>query len=636
MAEFKRNIAGANTGFTQVSPTGGSGSSAVVGQAISDVVQGVSMFAKDKARSAGVQAAESQTGAEIPLAEVNRDVDDIQQQLDEALMYEQSLSDDNQINQRRIQEIKEESLRSARLTDRHIQGLMKAGVMSSTEANARRRLELSRLKNQGANFLFSSEFDDAFFSATGGSRGSAATAIFPQTPDEVRAAEIQKAKLKAEADVAAGIQTIQSTLPYLSREEAAQEYATSMEMDKRIKEIELIQKERSLRGDEISQALSLSQVSNAQGMELIFRNNLDENGLMPFQNTTVVKQQISQAAEIQRRELAATSQLDQKTRNSLEADIDAWEEAQNSRLSLYDKASYNKDLLETIETSNKLFGIASSPEIAILAQGNPDLAKDLLLLGSTQREGRLRTYLGDEGFEKVLQGASFIRNVTNFHAREGMRVETYDPPAIVTQTVEGLRLMTEAMGTPGKNDPKYMRMIKNSPSETLNSVGSIPWISKAAQGDEKTQLTVKKTFDIYMNDLRSEALTFGTKMPEVRVKERDKAAGTFASAGPGSMAKTLALSLWEHGLNNVPLEERFMGSAPIPVVEMPDELLADGDPKGYSDSIKKAYYTFTNHEWIWKGNYDNSVEAFNAYMKGQFEITPEAMRKVEEAGNETD
>ena len=196
--------------------------------------------------------------------------------------------------------------------------------------------------------------------------------------------------------------------------------------------------------------------------------------------------------------------------------------------------------------------------------------------------------------------------------------------------------MTEAMGTPGKNDPKYMRMIKNSPSETLNSVGSIPWISKAAQGDEKTQLTVKKTFDIYMNDLRSEAMTFGTKMPEVRVKERDKAAGTFASAGPGSMAKTLALSLWEHGLNNVPLEERFMGSAPIPVVEMPDELLADGDPKGYSDSIKKAYYTFTNHEWIWKGNYDNSVEAFNAYMKGQFEITPEAMRKVEEAGNETD
>jgi len=578
MPEFGTGgIAEISPQFQQVRAIDKTGRGAVVGKAISDVITGVSVFGKAAAREEGVEAAEQQTGLELTEEQVNREVGDINDAIARGLSTEKDIVG-GPVSSKRVSELKDASLREATLTDRHIQGLIDSGSISSTEGNARRRIALAKLKNQGSNFLFANEFDNAFFSVTGGTRGSAQAAIFPKTADEIRQDAINQERVKVEAEFEGQKQNIKLLFPNSSESAIHQEMVASFEGERRLKEIELQGKERSLSQEEGLQRLNLTQANITRSLEVNLGEFSQEDGMLDQASVLTLQTRAQQAAQVMTEQLSGEGLLNK----SLEADIASWLTGQNARIDLASKQRLDKQTLDIMNVTKEKWGVLANTSAAMLSEaGNLKLVEELNVLPLSSIPSQIRLRIGEEGARNLEEGSKLIRDIANFNITGMTSVK--DPANVAVS------LATQAgRSDAGKqeNRKKWINIYSQAPEIAFSTFSKVFSDGTKAPTDPNEKTAILDMYNVHQANLSNTVRLLGTKFPTVRI-------------------------------------------LPSPDGFVPDRIVMDiaedlqGVP-GVQEALSESYIAFKRNPWLWEDKgFDHPADAFNAYVAGGFSMAPE-------------
>lgn len=584
MAELnKGGVSAPNTSFTSVTPFAPAKS--IVGDVLGAAIQGTALIAKSNASSAGVEAAASQSGSDLTLEQLNSNVDDLNNSIARGLATEKDKVE-GPISSRRVAEVKDASLSKAKTTDRELQSLVDLGVITTTEANARRNLELSRLKNQGANFLFPDVFEDAFFRATGGRAGTAASSVFTKTAEELQQEQIAKERNKAiaefEGKVAGAVQS--SGKP---ESEIRAEFAFNDQLKRQQSILQQKQLVQTLASDEVAQLFDISQASSSQGLDLV-RSNLSVDGVLDAQANTAYLSNIENMARQMQVELGNIDNLSASDRDVRSKDIDAWRQAEIDRASIYNKDSRDKKGLEAIERGVKFAGIAAMPYLKVITSVNPEVGAALSKLDQGNFTKQARFFLGEEGFTNLGKTAAGFKSMANFYLGGGRPVKDYNWPALSIGTEAGQDVMEKAFE--GSDKPiDYVRMVTNASALTLGQLNTGSWVKRGNENQVGTQKAIKGTFDIYRKNLAFQLESLGASPVTITVGSRPN---------------------------------QFTAS-------IPDVLIENGDPQGQKEAVKEAFAIFRKQPWIWTDDFDNVETAFNSYMAGKFDISTVDERRIQ-------
>ncbi len=567
--------------FTQITPIDKSGRANVLSNALGLAAKGSIKFAKSNAASAGAEAGVEQLGLDLPESQVNTEVDSLNESIARGLSTEQDAVE-GPIDARTVNSLRDASLREATLTDRHIQGLIDSGSISSTEGNARRRISLSDLKNRGSNFLFQDEFDNAFFSVTGGSRGKASSAIFPKTAEEMKQEAITQERVKVEADFEGQKQALQLLFPEMSGNSIQSELTSQFINERRTAELELQQKERSLNGDDSAQLLDLTQANVTRALEAQMGQMLQETGKLGQGDMLVLQTRVAQTKQALEEQIANTPNLTASGRKAAQADIDAWVLGANNRFEVSSGKRIDKETLDVLNVAKEKFGVLASPFTSMLAaSGQIKLVEEINTIPKKNIPRRIKLRLGEGGFKNLEEGAKVLRDIALFTTNSKSKPKDLGNVALTLATKEGRKLA----GTE-ENRSKWVDVYLGAADVAFNTLSGIFSSGVDAPEDKNEKTAILDLFNISQIDLTNKMGLKRTAAPTVRIQK-----------DPSGF-----------------IPDRI-------IMDIPEALQSI---VGVEDTLSESYITMKRNPWLWKDKgFDNAADAFNAYITGGLSLDPE-------------
>jgi GH24 family phage-related lysozyme (muramidase) len=586
MPDYRNPLTPINPQFSPVRAIDRSGRGDVLGKALSDVVTGAAVFGKAAAQEKGQKIALEQTGATLDPVQA---ADEVQQLINKELGGEMDRLA-GPLSKDQIRSSYEKAARNVSLTDKHLQSLVDAGVISSTEAKARSRMNLQRRINEGSNFLFQNELIDAAYNTTGGSRGRAIETEFPKTAAEIQAETQQKGQLEALQKYEEKLTEIQLTTG-VSRDAAAAEVKQYALDERRAKELE---GQGALNAATLAESLDIIQANSSRTLEMQMSKSLDEKGLLDPMTSRVLKSQVAQYGMTQREKLANTTGINTTEREKREKDIIAWENAMNSRFDILDKNQYNKEDAESIKLIQEMHGVAAVP-YATLLKDHPELLKALSVRPSAEHEQFLKTYLGETEAKDLMARARMIRNQANVFLKGN--IDNFDDIAILQAEPTKNAAMLE--------DPAFKSKLKQiydkAPRTTAASFRSEENIHRTMrQKDPTIRSNVIAFYDFQQKDL-------------LHTLNKLDAGGIKLSSNLTDLQGKVVTSVEYRNVLGFKEKPKVFIDVPQEIVNVYPQIVT---------TVSELYKTFEKHTYLWSDKYKNSIEGFNAYISGELEISP--------------
>ncbi len=611
MAEFdKGKLSAPQTQFQQV--TARERPDAREGM-LNTLVGGVSAGGKAYAKS----SAEQVTGEGLSQADINNQADATQRSLDEQI----GAAMDNAggpVPERTQKEVKDRALSEFARNDRTLLELRDRGEISTSEARGRRMLNLKQQLSNPINALYRGEFLDAASSLTGGGKGAVQEA-FPFTPDEIKQQAIDAEKVKAVAEhegqiagaVAVGIPEV------TARREVKAEAESKIELA----HFNRIKQDRSLNGEEFSKVGGLLRNSAARGVSLQIAQLSSANGGkgLTADNLQAVNRTLSQQNRGMLEEINANTGLGKAERESAREELKVWFEGMQAYVSSEDMTKLNEGRDSQLKSLIFQESVALFPEYHVANATSPVFLEAVIGQGGLQNIGNLDAFFGEGTGAKITSSADRLRAVTNYH--KGKPPMNTDVAALILSTIT-------LGGTTAGLDYVTSPTIQENPALKVNlkkAYDLAPAMSLQAYSTTDAQISAPKN-GVLRSEINVAMVAAKNKMDRIKQMVGAEDEVIYAEAEtPMPAVDGIA-----HGNPRVSLRPN---KNPNWILNLPDAM------QEHSQDLRAMHRMISKQPWSWnhvKSQYVDGNDAFNGYMRGEFEINvgmedepPEAASKPE-------
>lgn len=578
MAEFKTTLSKPDLKFTPLTPSRKPDSRKAV-------IEGIGQIATIAGKSIAKSAASDIVGADLTQQEVNEAADFIDQEIATSLAGE-SVGEEGPIllTDRRVNEIKDVQLSKFAKNDRVLLALRDQGTISTTEARARRQLNLQRALSNPINAMFKNDFLNAMSDLTGGSTG-AAKALFPLTAEEEQAQKISQAQQKSIAEFEGTLTSLElstgKTRPVLRQE------LQEAEQDKQdILTLERISRSRTLSNEEAGRKLSAISNNVTRGISTLITQFSTENGGKGFntQGKTVIERSVDQQHQAMVEMVNSDVTLGNKEKDGQIERLRKWRVGMDGMVKIYDATRFDKALIESLEQQATLSGWKTFPELMYLNSVSPDLLKVFMASGGIH--DTFDRVLGEGIGQKVLDAAKSLSSLADL-----VEGKTIIHPSSVTgilSSSEGVAWLNSAEAQDNKNIQRGLATIYNEASEESLRM----YLSSASRISARKGEPIRENIDRAMIVIRD------------RVNSIKKIIG--ATSIP-----ITATSIPRGGTVKVPRV----------VIDVPDNMV------DFSGTLSQMYKTIEAHPWSWEHvseKYIDAADAFNGYLRGEWEFNIES------------
>ncbi len=579
MANFKKTLSDPQTSFSRVTPRRPADTSSERDQILANVATVAAGAAgKAFAQKSGADLA----GADVSLEQANDEAAVIEQKINASLVSEQN-NVAGPLQPQRVEELKDAQLSSFADNDRTLIALRDRGVISSSEARARRTMNLRRAVSNPINNLFRRDFLNAAGDLTGGA-GGAVDAAFGDTPAEKEAIAISQAQQKAKVDFEQEV-TERELRTGKTRDVVVSEMEQQAQDQSRVETLNRLKTERELNGLEKEELFARSRSGVGRGNSaLISEFNMANggNGLGAPQMA-----QVTQSVEQQYQELVNnlnnTPGLLGSDRDAELARIDKWKSGQLALVKAYDSAEIDKKQLEQFDIVAQKVGWAHAGEVMALKAIDPKLF-DVFLKSAGNLDVIMNQTLGGERGTHFVDAAKMIGSFGQLS--QGQPIDDKEAVATMLTSQAGVQYVAEEAGNPNSNVSEGLKAAYAEATETsLKSFtsGISQMQAKASapyRGEVSNAMEIGRRKFLFMQD---------TKGGGGRIEARQE--GTI-------------------GRNKRP---RIVLNLPEGMTENAGEL-------------KQLWNVINKQPWTWEhveDEYLDTSDAFNGYLRGEWQVNLE-------------
>jgi len=542
------------------------------------------------------------TGTDLSLEEVNIQADNVNAQIDAAFE-----SENNKVGgpftESRANEIKDAALTAYADNDRVLLALRDAGTISTTEARARRTLNLKKELSNPINALFSREFMNVAGDLTGGG-GGAVNAMFALTPEEELAKSIQDEKAKVIAEEEGEITSMMMKTGK-DRATVVSERAGAEEDRLQLERLAAIKTERELTGMELDESFSIMRGSASRGITAQlseWSTTNGGNGLDAF-HLSAYSQTVEREYQSMLEAINLTQGVSRAWRTEQINSVTAWKAGMGAMGTAYDQNEMDKKEIAEFETFVTKVGIKHAPELFAFKNSNPELYKVYLTSGKSLGKF-LDVSLGGDRGTKFVDAFTAIRSASSFSVKEG-GVESPESVMTMLDNENGIKYI-EGIDEVGNEAEKtnLKQAYLNATPESLKTLNGY-FAVRTAQKGIKLQKQVTQAMDIARTKMD------GIRKSLVSRDLADKRGMITASQKtiPGSTPGTT--KVWSTYL------------------DFPKAM------ENNQDELMQMFRAVEKHPWAWEhvaDDYVGAVDAFNGYMRGEWDFTPNAEGNVSGSG----
>lgn len=588
MANFKTTLSDPNTSFTQITPR------QAPDQAREQFAQGVATVAGMAGKGYAKEKAYEQSGAGRSLEDVNAEAEQIDTQIETALSTEQDTVA-GPLQESRVMEIKDNVLRQYREDDRVLRSLRDRGVLSTTEANTRRQLKLQEALSNPILSMFRNEFLDASSDMTGGSRGAAA-GLFQYTPEELTSMQIteEKRKMQAAFEAQKFDMVQRSGLPEDIVEDQLRKEALGKQ---KLMEYEATMADRQLRTPEFLDMTNLQENSMTRELALTMNTLVQENGAQGLNPTSManMNRQLEYRYQAQIANIQSAEGITQEAKDKAIANLKLWRTGMQEYFKAHDMASLKKEQVAFIKDSVTLKNYENFPWVYAMQQMFPDFGK-LYMENAGFTEGRMEMMFGKENFEIYKSQIGNIYNeLGKFQAGQDA-----DPRSIAAFNNEQMQDHLIQNSKTDKNVRANLNVAYDQATEIALKNYNQHFSAQYAMKNDDFKQEVSTAMDIARQ-----------KVDRVKGMTQNTDAVIYVNSEAPSYSDV-----------HVGRKERL-------TLDIPDNMMR------YKDDIIQMYKTVDNHKWAWehvKDQYVNSADAFNGYLRGEWEFNTTGERPDEGVG----
>lgn len=586
-----------DTNFTQITPHERPDVRASI---LKTAVKGATVAGQLQAKQNGAEL----TGADMSLEDANKQASFIDEQINAALNSEQNVLE-GPLTKTRIEELKDKALSEFASNDRILVSLRDRGVISTVEARARRTLNLQRELSNPINALFKDQFLNAAGGLTGGS-GSVVETLYQLTPEEARAATIQKEQDKAVAEHEGRIAGLVAMgIP----ENVARKELQNQQIDEMTKaQLDRLKTERALNGEEYAQYMDVTRNSSTRGVYALI-NQLNKanggNGLSA-EGITHINRTLDQQYRAML-EAINVSASDKGQYNIGEAEkkaererLDQWYSGMKESVALWDQGSFDKKILENLDNLGQLYGYQYLPMWMFFGKINPTVLDIITKNGGLSPN--LDQFTGAGTYSAALTIADKLKAATNLSEGKPPTSPDIAGAAIATITNGGSKEGLEYISSPEvRTNPDMQVNLKKiydmAPSTSIQLYSTIDAQRTALQSKEFRQET-------------NQAMSFARNKID-RVKSMIGAESEVIYAEPDIV--TSGAPGISHINPRISLPRKSSGW----ILNLPNGM------QEYASDLKAMYKFVQSHPWSWqhvKDQYLDATDAFNGYMRHEWDL----------------
>jgi hypothetical protein len=590
MANYKtQGLSGPQTQFTQVTAYRKPDESRE--KMVDAVVKSADMAGRAYAKSEGAKM----TGADSSLAEINQQADTIDKSIDKALSV--NMTDvAGPLQERDINEIKDRELSRFATDDRTLRELRDRGTISTVEARARRQLNLRRSLSNPINAMFKKDFLNASGDMTGGGAGAAA-ALFPYTAEEETAMAIAEEQRKVQAEHEAKVfDVVQKT----GQDEAfvRNQFAKEEIARQDLANFEAIKTQRELNAEESAQYQTAMEGSATRGMTLHVSTLMAQSGgkgldaVSMANSTRTLEYQYNGMLQA----INANTSTSAAHRDKAIERLDKWKTGMETFIKAHSLTDYNTALVDGLKSDAVVANWETMPQLMALASVNPELA-NVYIKSAGMIDKKMEVMMGPEKYNawKAKIGGDVTGQMGTFASGGTASPETIG----MFQTPDGIEYLSKQAKENPSVRANMLKAYNDATDVSLSSMNSI----EAAQYSQKNE--------DYRGQIGEAMDVARTKVNNIKKLVGDEGAVIYASHGEKSFG------------------DSFYGRKTGVVLDLPDNMVE------YQNDVIEMFRTVDRHPWAWKHveeQYVDSADAFNGYLRGEWEFDPTMGDGVPTAG----
>jgi len=572
MADFSTRLSDPDLSFKKVQARVGPNIKADQAQ---KAVQAVTAVGKVAGKAVARSNAADVTGADLSLEQANINAENIDIKITEALSAEKNVVG-GPLDRTRVAEIKDKQLSQFANDDRTLLALRDQGTLSTLEVRARRQLNLQRALSNPINALFKADFLNATSDLTGGSAG-AAKSLFPFTPEEEQALAIRAAETKARADFAGTVAGLVESTDQ-SQETVEREIREEALDNQKIKDFERKSKlntpEEAKKASLIRNGATRSFMKNVSALAKGTGGFLDGNGM------ATAGRSLDDSYRAQIQNINAIKDIAPASRTAMMADLDKWKVGMDNTLKMFSAADKNTEMLALMKQRAEISGWKNMPMYMTLLSIDKTVG-ELLIKSGGNVDRLLDRFTDSKGAsENIRTEAKALSSLIDF--TKGAPVT--DPAAVppLFASIEGAKVVSEKAN--GEMKEQFKKLYHEAPENSLRLFNE-PSFRMSTPKDEGLQTQVVEAMGIV----------------------RDKMSLVRSSLAPEALIEVSTIRAGGQ-----------MRGRTKPIMDVPDSM------ESYVPELKQMFRTIKGHPWSWKHveeDYVDEVDAFNGYMRGEFELS---------------
>jgi len=577
MADFKTGLSDPNIQFTRVQARQAPDSREAI-------VEGLAGLAGVAGKAFAKSEGEEITGTASTLSEVNTQADVISESIDKALGAKRE-SVEGPLSKRTIEETRDVQLSKFSTDDRVLRALRDRGTISTTEARARRQLNLRRALSNPINAMFKKDFLNASGDMTGGGTGAAA-ALFPYTAEEETAMAIAEEQRKVQAEHEAQVFDIVQTTGQSEEFVRAQLGREELSRQK-LANYETIKLDRNLNADEFSDYQANLENSATRGMTLQISNLMTQSGgkgldaIGSVNATRTLEYQYNGMLE----RLMTDKGLVGVHRDKAIERLDKWKTGMSTFIGAHSLSTFNTTLVEGLKSNAVMANWEAFPQMMAMATVYPEMAK-VYFESAGEIEHRMEGIMGAKNY------SVWKTKVGDMHGEMGkfQNGETADPQTIgAFNTPESIEYLSKRAAEDPAVRTNLLKAYNDATEVSLSTYNNQHSAWYAPQSEE------------FRNQIGMAMDVAKTKVDNIKRLVGVEGAVIFASTGDKSAGDV------------------FFGRKSGVVLDIPDNMME------YQEDIKQMYRTVDRHPWAWlhvEDQYEGSADAFNGYLRGEWDFDP--------------
>ena len=562
---------------------------------LNTLVQGAKGAGKAYAASEGREL----TGGDKSQADVNNQADIAEQALDTEVGKAMTAVE-GPLQERTQLEIKDEQLSKFATDDRTLLELRDRGTISTTEARARRQLNLQRALSNPINALFKGDFLNAASSLTGGAKGASGE-LFPYTPEEAQALAVQAAKSKAvaehEAKVAGTIAATGQSDTVVRNEFAKQNIASQ-----RLAEYNRLKQERSLNSEEVADENSLFRSSSSRGLyaDIATRSTANGGKGLTADDMVIVGRTQDQQYRGMLEAINTNQTIGSGEREAERKKLEAWHVGMKESMKAYDGASLDENRIKQLQQMATLEGWEHMPSMMFLQTVAPKVLELTMVQGGVNKN--LDTFMGKGTSTKLMDMTGRMASAAKFSMGQPPEGPDVAGMMVATITNGGSKAGLEYLSSPDVQGDRgqqinLAKIYDATPAVTLQAFSTVDAQRLAPQSVE------------FRGEINKGLAAAKDKMDRIKARIGAEGEVIFAekqyfkeSGGFGKKGEEIT---------------QFPGKSPNWVLNLPDGM------QEYSDDLKAMHNMVVKQPWSWshvKEDYIDGSDAFNGYMRGEWDV----------------